>query len=528
MLFQSRDGMIKTLLMMGCLLILFTVSVDAQLLSPVSHLEGKIDASTNPFFVGRTSISGVFQGYQLDSFGDVAFFEGINILPLFGSSTFEDINSVVIVDVQDLKNKSLEEIIDLSLERYSNVKLKTESGLTLFGTNNGKIELQSEFDFAVTSILSSDMIQGTNIPFLTILTTSELKTQHTGWHSLLIHFSNRSGVVIEDSSGNVIWDGDPTDKCFLIDDTSFTLTQKSSIFLFPLISSDATTDIKLSLTPSNAGFIDISSLLEEISTSFSYFGGPDVSDISQNIQGFDELLTALSAIANGAMVLTEYDGTFQIDNSPQTFSGFGFARANNIDVTISRETQESTIEGEYKLVFLGDHFYTVQAKESEDGVAFPFPLLLIWILAFCLYLFFRFYIKINVNVELDGKIKKYTMIFHIVALIIAFILLDREISFQFGVSAIDAILGQGVSLVFAAFIGIELIIWVLGFILLAIPVRIITNSGLQYFYGVGKGGKSIGKGVGALFIWVFCAFYVKLFVNVILLIINPGNLFPMG
>ena len=129
--------------------------------------------------------------------------------------------------------------------------------------------------------------------------------------------------------------------------------------------------------------------------------------------------------------------------------------------------------------------------------------------------------------EIDEKIKKYALIFHIAALIVAFILMDREISFQFGVSAIDSILGQGLSLILVVFIVVELIMWVLGFILLAFPIRMITNSILQLFE-IRKGGKGIGKGVGAFFIWIFCALYVKLVVNLIFLIVNPNNLFPMG
>jgi len=105
--------------------------------------------------------------------------------------------------------------------------------------------------------------------------------------------------------------------------------------------------------------------------------------------------------------------------------------------------------------------------------------------------------------------------------------MDREISFQFGMSAIDAVIGQGVSLILLASVIVELIMWVFGFLLLAIPLRMITNSGLRII-GIGKGGKGIGKGVGAFGIWIFCAFYVKLIINMIFLIINPSNLFPMG
>jgi len=259
-------------------------------------------------------------------------------------------------------------------------------------------------------------------------------------------------------------------------------------------------------------------------------GNMGIPDFSNDLQGLDELISAASSIINGGMVLIKTNDTFVVDNSPQTFSGFGFARSNGFDVTITGgRTPETTVSGDCKLIFLGDHFYTSQAKDSENGVAFPFLLVIPWALAIGLYLLFRFYLKkeTKTNVELDGKIKRLALIFHIVALIVAFILMDREVSFQFGISAIDAVLGQGISPVFAVFITVELVMWVLGYLIMAIPIYIIAKYGLK-FIELGKGGKGICKGVSALFIWFFCAIYLKLIANLIFLIINPTNFLPMG
>ena len=137
-------------------------------------------------------------------------------------------------------------------------------------------------------------------------------------------------------------------------------------------------------------------------------------------------------------------------------------------------------------------------------------LIIIWIFAIVLLLLFKFYIhklkpfffKKEIDEVKDEKIKIYTIIFHIAGLIIAFILLDREISFQFGISALDLLFGQGESLIFLAFVVVELIMFVLGFLILAIPIRIIINSFLRMF-GFGKNGKGFGKGIGALGIWIF-------------------------
>ena len=106
----------KTLLMMGCIVVFLTASiaVNAQILSPVAHLEGTIDPDTKAFFVGRTSFSGDFQGFPIDYLDSNSLFEEINAFPLFGSNIFEDIGSVTIFDIETIDNQSLEAILNLS------------------------------------------------------------------------------------------------------------------------------------------------------------------------------------------------------------------------------------------------------------------------------------------------------------------------------------------------------------------------------------------------------------------------------
>lgn len=526
----------KTLILLGFIVILFTSSAAAQLLSPVAHLEGTLDADTKAFFVGKTSISGIFQGYQMDSFPDNPLFEEVNIFPLFGSSTFNDIDSVTIIDTQITDIELLEDITDLeenNVTQFSNVHIIAEDGPFLLAINHGNIHVQSDLSYAISSIINLDVSESHTDQFLVVLTTSRMNTQFLGESACLVPSSNNSNIFVKDSTGNKVWSGSSTNTIFLIEDEDFTFIQDSSFYLFPTISEETYETVKLSISPADSHFIDISSLLEEVTGTASGFG--DISDISGSIQGFETIISIASAMVNGGMILIETDDTFSVDDSSQTFSNMGFARGNKFDVTISSDTHTPTISGDYRLIFLGDHLYNSQAKESENGVAFPFLLVIIWAVAIVLFILFRFYFRIarpilikkEIDEKRDEKIKKYAFIFHIVALIVAFILLDREISFQFGMSAIDAVLGQGVSLILLAFVIVELILWVFGFLLLAIPIRMITNSGLRII-GIGKGGKGIGKGVGAFGIWIFCAFYVKLIINLIFLIINPNSLFPMG
>jgi len=555
-------AMNKTLVMIGCIALFLSSSIvaNAQILSPIAHLSGDISQDAMAFFVGETDFSGNFYGYPADSMidtsslddilddpivenmvadiFDISLLEDLHAFPLLGCCTFEDINGVTIVDIQefqemDFASMSSADIINFvnSIERFSNVDIVAENGQFIFGVGQDSITTKSEMNFAISSAVSFEIEEGDKIPFLAILTESQITMQYSGESSLLYKTSDSGSMIIKDSDGNETWNEDSSDKMLFIEDDDLSFVQDSSVYVFPISSEETKETASLYVSPAESRFIDISQLMEGITNSTGDSSGSiGIPDFSSKFQGLDELISAASSIINGGMVLIKTNDTFVVDNSPQTFSGFGFARGNGFDVTITGgQTPETTVSGDCKLIFLGDHFYTSQAKDSENGVAFPFLLVIPWALAIGLYLLFRFYLKkeTKTNVELDGKIKRLALIFHIVALIVAFILMDREVSFQFGISAIDAILGQGISPAFAVFIAVELVMWILGYLILAIPIYIIAKYGLK-FIEIGKGGKGICKGVGALFIWFFCAIYFKLIVNLIFLIINPTNFLPMG
>ena len=121
----------KTLLMMGCIVVFLTIPsvVTAQILSPVSRLEGTIDTDTMAFFVGSTRFSGDFQGYQIDYLPSNPLFEEIDAFPLFGSNIFENVRRVTIIDIETLDIQSLEDILDFvsdNFSRFSNVNIITK------------------------------------------------------------------------------------------------------------------------------------------------------------------------------------------------------------------------------------------------------------------------------------------------------------------------------------------------------------------------------------------------------------------
>ena len=116
---------------MGCIVIFFVAinGVNAQILSPISSLEGKVSQDTMVFFIGKTEVMGDFQGFEIDSLIDSALFEDIEnalnnplvpdiidlsllqnprVIPLIGSNYLDDIDIVTIVDIQDIQNFDFE------------------------------------------------------------------------------------------------------------------------------------------------------------------------------------------------------------------------------------------------------------------------------------------------------------------------------------------------------------------------------------------------------------------------------------
>lgn len=518
----------KILLAMGCFLFFLSSSiiVNGQLLSPHASVEGELTLDTMAFFVGKTRLIGTFSGYKIDYLLNETSFSGIDAVPILGSCTFKDIDSVTVFDINTLNNKSFEDILDLNLDEFSvftHVNIMVEKGPSLLGINQSNLVVDSNLEFAISSVMNLKNEEGNSTPFLAIISSSSMKIQYLEKSFFLTQTTENGTIIIEDLNGNVLWNENSTQKIFLIEDRDLSFTQNSPLYIFPIIENDE--NIALTISPADLQSIDIMSMINEVSTVTSDFG--EIPDISESMGGFNDIIPIISSVVNGGIIISKTNDIFTIDNSPQKFTGFGFARGDNYQVNIHPKVNKTEINGDSKLVFLGNHFYTSQAKESDNGVSFPYAILLVWIIAISLFLLMKYYFKKEIKINYDKRIKKFLLIFHIIALIIAFILMDQEINYQFGTSFLNVLFGQGFSLVAAIFIVIELIMWVLGYILLAIPMYILSLSILK-IYGIGDGSKSISKGFGAFFIWIFCAFYIKLILNLFFSILNPGNLFMMG
>lgn len=540
-------------ILLGCLTVIVGMIPlsHAQVLSPHIHLEMHPQNGSIPIFIGETSFSGVFFGYPTESFIDLSAYEAwINLsfieetmgltmfdnlyaFPLLGSTYFKDVDRVTIVNTKIFENGEIspEKINDIlnSISQFSHVDILTENGPCILGTDGSSITVNTRFPSAVSSIAQTPFETIQEIPMLFLLTSSSLSMSYTGNESLLMPFSENTSIVLLNQNGETIWNEATLDTIFFIQDNNFSLTHNAPVHVFPLLPESSTIEATLQVSPAPVGAINLVSLLDTISNLSQSFGDSSLSFFPSDSQNLADIFSIASSVLNGGMVLINNSDDVLIDHSKQQFTGFGFARGTTYTVSVTGEPLHDVnvkVSGDYKLVFLGDHFYTSAAKDDDHGVGIPLFPVILWIAAIALFLLFKFYIKRDVNELLDSKIKRFAFVFHMGALIITFILMDREISYQFGSSFIDVLLGQGISLIAGVFAGIQLILWCLGYVACSIPVYIIVNKGLQ-FVGIQKGGKGIGKGIGILFIWVFTALYATLIVNILLLILNPQMFLPV-
>lgn len=523
-----------------CILILFSFSFSAtaQILSSTSSLTTSLDNQTQGFFIGTTAIDGVFQGFKMDILEDYPLVYEINVIPLFGYTVIESIEMLKIIDINSITFESLkdiENISDLDGMVFTDVDIIAERGCFLLSSNTGQLHVNAQFEYAMSSFMNQPIKSSLSQQFFFVSSDSAMTSQFSGDISYITSYNNQPNqrVQIKNSDGSLLWSDNPGDYVFVIEDQDFTFYQKSSLYLLPVPLLENRERIHISVTPSNTADQEVSSLLQEVVNTSENIDL--ISDISQIINQFQPLITSLSPILDGGLILINTEDTVVIDGAVKSFSQFGFARGNTFDIIISNQTQNPTISGDFKLVFLGDHMYTSQAKESQIGVSFPLLIFSIWVIALVLFVLFRFYPKLfstsplkNIDEQQAQKIKKYGFLFHLIAIIVVFILIDREISFQFGTSVLDALFSFNFSLILFAFIGIQLLLWSVGFLALALPIKIISNSILQYLGMQKSTTSSIAKGIGVFGIWVFTAVYVKLVINLIFLFINASELFSMG
>ena len=524
-----------TTLLLGCLIVacLFPTIATAQSPSSIPTVQGTLHQDTTVLFSGKTGLTATFTGYPMDTLLDTPIVQGMNAFTLIGANTIPTLDTVIVAEDIDITQvQTLDELYlhyADHITQYTNVKITTDTGLFLLGyPAGGTVTVQSEAAYAVSSTLPLTVEQDTTIQFFLMATQTPMTLDFTGDFAVLAQPYTNSTIRVFDQHGKILWSGHSPNNYLIIQDQRFQITQQPPLYLFPLNPKSSTAQpLVLSITPAAPADINIPKLLKDISTQAAHFKTINISEAIHTIQGFDTLISTISHIANGAMILAKTNDTVTIDDTQQTFKEVGITRFQKLKVTYPQINNTLAIQGSYTMAFLGDHFYNPQAKNTDNGIAFPYALLIVWIMAVAIFVYVRFFLRPNVDQRKDKTIKRYALGVHLALLIIGFVLLDREVSYQFGISAFDALASQGMSMITGLFLGLELLMWVLGYVLLALPVRLITISGLHLLH-IGKGGRGIGAGIGDFSICIFAVMYLLLFINIILSAFNISNLFAMG
>ena len=522
----------KTCLLIGIVLGLFTVFPSTTaLFAPSYDLTGTLTNDTQTFFIGKTMIRGTFTGYPMEHMLNSSMVEDMGGLPLVGTSSIPDLDTVIVCENIDITTAdSLEDLFDLDsaqITTYTDVSITTENGLFILGISRGSLTVSEDLKYAVTTFLPLEIIPDTTTRFFVAVTNDPLTMHGSGDYAVLTTLSDAGTIRLTDRRGAIVWSGASPNNYLIIQNHNFSVTQHPPLSLFPLTAAPSIVSLTLSVSPADPKDIAIKDLIENVSAVVENLGQDTSSEFINNITKFDSLIKTTSFVANGAMVFQQTNATLTIDQSTQQASSNGFVRFRTLDITNIGSSSGPTLKADWKLCFVGDDFYNPRAPQSSDGIVFPFEVLIIWILALCVFVYVRFFLRPPVDPLKDERIKRYALIFHIIALVVAFLLVDIEVNDLFGISASTSLVTQGASTVTGTFLFLEIILWVLGYLLLAIPIQLLSYAVLRYL-GYGKGGNNVRKAIGDLSIWVFCGLYLLLFTNFILSLIHFNTLVPVG
>lgn len=515
------------------LLALFVLSPTAAgLLTSSYQLRGVLSNDTEAFFIGKTTIRGRCTGYPMEPLIDSSIVHEMEGIPLLGANNITSLDSVIVAEDIDITTAtSLEDLILKyydHLTQYSNVDIIAEDGLFLLGIQNGSVNVSSVTPYAVSTFVTLEIITGTPTRVLATAAHAPLRMNCQGDFAVLTTISDTSTIQVKDRNGRIRWQGGSSNDYLVIQDTSFSITQHPPLSLVPLNESSQKTTLSLSISAADPDDISITQLIEQVTVSLEQNLEDEippgfVNDLNQ----LDTFIRTASFAANGAIVYLQTNDTITIDQTTKQFSSVGFVRFTTLEINGFSTSSGPTIQGDCTVAFLGDHFYTPQAKNSVDGTRFPYEMIVIWVVALGVFFYIRFFKQPAVNQEKDEKIKRYAFFLHIIILVVALFLVDVEINSTFGISALTALFSQGFSSTTAVFFGIEALIWILGFFILAIPIQLLSYSVLRVL-GIRKGGNGVWKAAGDLSIWIFSGLYLFLFLNIIFSVIDVKSMFPLG
>jgi len=529
------------IIMMGCisLCVLFSIVASGQYSYDGSGLYAELNSESMVFSLGSIQAEGTVKGIPAEGFIDAineismdpiidqfipqSLIENLHIFPLLGSITEMKISNLTIVPQQVLEIVDPIDYLDFidEIESFSSITISLSDGLYLMGTSGEPIKYQYSHDAGLSGFIFFPLEELDEVQSFFGLSEKNSTAQYDyeGQYLMIYPFSNQYSIEIKSLNGNVLWTDEEEQPILFFKNDGFSIKESSFVHIIPLPQSSSS-NFQYNIQPSKE-IPDILTLFSHVEAFGDEFDLSQVPFLSDSDQG-PQLLESLSSMLNGGILFINHTGPVEIDGSTQSIKEFGFFRVDQATVTTS--STSANVQADYNLVFLGDHFYSSQAKTSEMGVSVPVIPIILWIIAIGLVLVFTlFHLKTDGKYEIiDQKINYFLFILHILGYIIAFILLDFALSHQFGISFMTELSLNGFSFVAGIFLLIQLILFLIGFIFFALPLGIIFSKIMVYF-GFDKNYRHGMKTVSALSIWPFISLYLTMFVNVVLLIFNPFN-----
>ena len=530
-------------IVLGCICLFCMMSSNAYafLLSPSIAVETTISDDTMAIFVGETELDAIFYGYRsefieemIGSIGllpddisdeiiDTNLLSNLHVLPLFGMTKYSHVDRVQVVNIETLQGMSgsmdLIEIME-SIQVFSDVDIILQSGLALFGTDGTALSIDYSAGLSFSGLLQMPLTNDEIVNILGMISEEPVNIGYNGTDAIIHPYSEDISIVITDQQGNVLLRSTTQEVIYLLEDDSFVITDDSSVHLFPLDGSINHGSVELLVQPAQLQPVNIDQMLGILQNLSDQMGNMSVPFISDENSMMADLLPVLSNIVNGGFIVVNTSVPVDVDDTIQYFSDIGFARSESFTVVIPEDAPSvRMISGDFRMVFLGDHFYSPQAPHTSDGVSLPLLPILLWATAAIFYFLFKYLIHSRYPDRSYPVVKQFGLYLYIVGVLAALIILDRTISYQFGSSMFDILFSQGFNLAFLAFLGLELLLFGLGFLLCAVPTSWLINQILHYF-GFKQDTRAIGKVAGTMMIWVFAAIYATVIFNIVFLFIQ--------
>ncbi|MFH1013427.1 MAG: hypothetical protein V1769_02835 [Thermoplasmatota archaeon] len=522
-------------------LIMVAANAKAFVFSSSHNLETTISENTTALFIGNIVLNGTFYGYPLDIFDEWQSYievlsnlplttifgalisEDMYAFPLLGMTTFHDVENVRLINTSLFDEiNDYEDLLDMydAVQVFTDVDVIVQKGLAILGTTGIPIQIYYESDLSVSSFAQMPITSDESLSVLGMISDSPVQFEYAGNTSVLMSPTKDTSIVISDSNGTILWKSNSQDMYYVLQDDVIAITDNSFVHLFPVEGGQKSCSLHLSVKPTSIQETSVNALLDQLIDISVQYGNLSIPYINDNNSFISDFLPVISQVLNGGLVLVHPSNSVVIDGSFQRIVNIGFARSNHYDVVIPPSNPSvRMIYGDFRLVFLGDHFYSSQAPQSTEGLTLPFLPVALWVSAVVVFLLFHFVLHSRYLRRSYPQMRKISLIVYLMALFIVFIILDREVSYQLGCSMFDILFSQGFSMLFFGFLAFHLIVYGLGFIACALPMGILANQVMKYF-GFDKHIKGFGNAVGALMILVFAAVYMTVILNVLCLFIK--------